>query len=169
MSLHQGQYNLQYVDDTLFFAKDDAIIDEHISILKPKQFELTNEGDVEAFLGVNAQRNLDSTIKMTQLNLIDTVIKLVGLEHESKQHKTPATIPPLHAHTNGVEQHTHWNYCSAIGMLTYLARNTRPDIKYAVHQCAQLQLNPKKAHKNAVKRICRYLNGTYTEHSMHHI
>ena len=45
-------------------------------------------------------------------------------------------------------------------MLTYLARNTRPDIEYAVHQCARFQCNPRKPHANAIKRIGRYLVGT---------
>ena len=45
-------------------------------------------------------------------------------------------------------------------MLTYLARNTRPDIEYAVHQCARFQIDPKAAHENAVKRIGRYLLGS---------
>ncbi len=48
-------------------------------------------------------------------------------------------------------------------MLTYLSRNTRPDIEYAVHQCARFQINPKKAHENAVIRIGRYLIGTRTK------
>ena len=45
-------------------------------------------------------------------------------------------------------------------MLTYLARNTRPDIEYAVHQCARFQSDPRKAHANAIKRIGRYLIAT---------
>ena len=51
-------------------------------------------------------------------------------------------------------------YRSAIGILIYLACNTRPDIEYAVHQCARFQIDPKKAHEIAVKRIARYLNGS---------
>ena len=45
-------------------------------------------------------------------------------------------------------------------MLTYLARNTRPDIEYAVHQCSRFQCEPRKPHGNAIKRIGRYLLGT---------
>ena len=45
-------------------------------------------------------------------------------------------------------------------MLTYLARNTRPDIEYDVHQCARFQVNPRKPHAAAIKRIGRYLIGT---------
>ena len=45
-------------------------------------------------------------------------------------------------------------------MLTYLARNTRPDIEYAVHQCARFQCDPREPHANAIKRIGRYLIAT---------
>ena len=45
-------------------------------------------------------------------------------------------------------------------MLTYLARNTRPAIEYAVHQCARFQCNPCKPHTNVIKRIGGHLVGT---------
>ena len=43
--------------------------------------------------------------------------------------------------------------------MLYLASNTRPDISFAVHQCAQFTHNTKVSHETAVKRICRYLQG----------
>ena len=45
-------------------------------------------------------------------------------------------------------------------MLTYLAKNTRLDIEYAVHQCARFQCDARKPHANSIKRIGRYLIGT---------
>jgi len=44
--------------------------------------------------------------------------------------------------------------------LLYLEKSTRPDISYAVHQCARHCANPKIQHIAAVKRIGRYLLGT---------
>jgi hypothetical protein len=41
-----------------------------------------------------------------------------------------------------------------------LEKSTRPDIAYAVHQCARFSSNPKKSHEAAVRRIVRYLQGT---------
>lgn len=73
---------------------------------------------------------------------------------------TPATSPPLHSDTGGNQREYTWSYRSAIGMLIYLARKTRPDTEYAVHTCARFQLDPKRSHENAVKRIGRYLLGT---------
>ena len=42
----------------------------------------------------------------------------------------------------------------------YLASNTRSDLYFAVHQCAQFTHNTKASHDTSVKRICRYLQGT---------
>lgn len=151
---------LLYVDDTLFFSAEDALIDKHISALQSLQFELTDEGDVDTFLGVKLTNNPDGSITMTQPSMTEQVLTALGLSNDSKCHKTPATSPPLHAYLDGAARTEKWNYRSVIGMLIYLAKNTRPDIEYAVHQCARFQLNPKKAHENAVKRIGRYLLGT---------
>ena len=41
-----------------------------------------------------------------------------------------------------------------------LASNTRPDISFAVHQCARFTHNIKESHETAVKKICRYLQDT---------
>ena len=153
-----------YVDDTIFLSESDEIIDKHISALKALNFDLTDEGDIDAFLGVQVERSLNkktgkvSHIKMSQPGLTQTICETLGLKPKESQGKeTPASSPPLHAHENGAERIEKWNYRSVIGMLIYLARNTRPDIEYAVHQCARFQLNPKRAHESAVKRIGRYL------------
>ena len=45
-----------YVDDTIFFSKEDTIIDKIITQLK-ESFELTDEGEVDAFLGIKITRN----------------------------------------------------------------------------------------------------------------
>ena len=50
-----------------------------------------------------------------------------------------------------------------IGCLNYLANNTRPDIQFAVHQCARYTHAPKRTHTLVVKRIICYLLGTRTK------
>jgi hypothetical protein len=54
----------------------------------------------------------------------------------------------------------HWEYRSVIGKLNFLEKSTRPDIAYAVHQCARFSANPKKSHALAIQHIVRYLVGT---------
>ena len=47
-----------------------------------------------------------------------------------------------------------------VGMMLYLAGSTRPEIAYAVHQCARFSHNPKQCHEVGLKHIVRYLQGT---------
>lgn len=147
-----------YVDDCLLFAKEDSILDSLISSLQ-SEFNLTTEGDVGAFLGVDIKRTSDGHIELVQPGLINKIITLCSLEDESNQHKTPST-DILHADPTGPEQEHAWSYRTLIGMLTYLSTSTRPDIAFAVHQCAHFSVAPKRIHEIAVCRIVRYLKGT---------
>ena len=45
-------------------------------------------------------------------------------------------------------------------MLLYLSNNSRPDIQFAVHQCARFNHSPRNSHAKAVKQIIRYLKAT---------
>ena len=47
-----------------------------------------------------------------------------------------------------------------IGETNYLAVTTRPDLIFAVYQCAKYIIDPTKPHENYVKSIGRYLNKT---------
>ena len=71
-----------YVDDTICWSPDDSKIDNTISELKELNFDLTNEGSVDSFLGINIDTTDDSTITMNQPALIETIIKTLGLELE---------------------------------------------------------------------------------------
>jgi hypothetical protein len=67
---------------------------------------------------------------------------------------------PLGSDLNGETFKEDWEYASVVGMLMFLANNTRPDISFATHQVARFTHNPKSSHGTAVKRIVRYLKGT---------
>ena len=120
-----------------------------------KDFDLTDEGDVDAFLGVQFDNLPDGKIKMTQTGLIEQILKDVGIQNESKAHSTPTLSEPLLPNEVASPFESKWSYRSLVGKLSYLAKNTRPDIEYAVHQCARYQSKPNKTHENAIKRICR--------------
>eukprot|EP00957_Ditylum_brightwellii_P098160 7478654-Ditylum_brightwellii.AAC.1 len=45
-------------------------------------------------------------------------------------------------------------------MMLYLSSHSRPDIQYAVLQCACFLSNPKASHQAALKQIGRYLKET---------
>jgi hypothetical protein len=53
-----------------------------------------------------------------------------------------------------------FHYRSVIGKLNFLEKSTRPDIAYAVHQCARFCEDPKRAHYDAVIHLAKYLAAT---------
>ena len=160
MFFGNGVILLAYVDDILVFGPDVQKINAALRSFEDAKMVFTEEQDVYAFLGVEVQRNNDTgEITLLQSGLIDKVIKAAGME-ESNSMKTPASSMPLYTDAEGDPMSDDWNYASIIGMLMYLASNSRPDIQFAVHQCVRFTHNPRQSHANGVKRILRYLSGT---------
>ena len=52
-------------------------------------------------------------------------------------------------------------YSSVVGSLMYVMMCIRPDICFPVGMVSRYQSNPWQAHWKAIKRILRYLKGTY--------
>ena len=81
---------------------------------------------------------------MTQTGLIDDIIHDLRLNTpltKYQKHNTPAT-EVLQSDSDKPAFNKQWSYCSIIGKLNFLAQNTRPDISFAVHQCAKFCNNP---------------------------
>jgi len=146
------------VDDCLLFSPSDSVLD-HLILDLQKDFKLTHEGDVGAYLGIDIQRHSDGSLELIQPGLIAKIISSAGLEDNSVQHDTPATTI-LHADLSGPAREHTWNYRALVGMLNYLASSSRLDIAFAVHQCARFCSHPKRSHELAIRRIVHYLKGT---------
>jgi hypothetical protein len=94
--------------------------------------------------------------------MIDKVLKAEGLE-DCNRCVTLACTTLVGSDSDGPAFREDWEYASIVGMLMYLADNTRPDIAYAVHQAARHTYIPRASHYVAIKRILRYLKGTRTK------
>jgi hypothetical protein len=151
---------LNYCDDQIWLSPDDKHIENYVKKLAELGYDLTLEpkGDMFGFLGIDFKHN-GSAIELTQVGLIQKVIKYTGME-KANSLPTPALKEPLGTDPNGEPFNEEWNYAAAIGMLLYISSNTRPDIQFAVHQAARFTHSPPKSHGQAVKRIVRYLAGT---------
>jgi hypothetical protein len=89
------------------------------------------------------------------------MVKKFGLE-TSKAKRTPfATHMKVAKDEEGKEVDISI-YRSMIGSLLYLTAS-HPDIAHAVGVCARYQANPKESHLNLVKRILKYIHGTYDQ------
>ncbi len=95
-------------------------------------------------------------VTFKQEGLIKKVLKYCGMEDCNKKW-TPASTTPLGMDPNSQRFDAKWEYATAIGMLLYLSTNSRPDIQYAVHQCARFMHTPKMSHQQAILCLCHYL------------
>ena len=152
---------LVYVDDTLFFATDQSHIDTVLNKLRDiHDMELEEEDDVAGFLGVHIKRNEDDgSIELTQTGLTKRVVEALGVETLPIV-QTPAAYGALPADKDGDPPQGTYNYASVVGMLQYLQAHSRPDITFAVSQCARYVHNPRRSHEIALERIGQYLRGT---------
>lgn len=156
--VHEKIICLTYVDDCLWFSLDEKCMDDMIEDID-KVLTLTVESkDVSAFLGIQFTRR-GETIELTQKGLIKRVIDAMDMA-DCNACDTPAEHKPLGKDPSGAAFSESWHYASVVGMLLYLSSNSRPDIAFAVHQCARFTHAPKQSHAKAVKRIVRYLKGT---------
>ena len=101
---------------------------------------------------------------MTQTGLIDSILDDLGLNSLTEKVITKNTPSSqiLHHDRDGEERHQSqkWSYRAIICKLNYIDMDTRPDISFAVHQCAKFFQDPKLLHEKAIKYIGRYLYKT---------
>ena len=149
-----------YVDDAGLAAKSKEQIDQLIQRLTSQGFELTREGTFSEYLGIKFVRNdIQRTFTLTQKGLISKIVNTTGLTN-CNGNWTPTTQLGLGIDPDGTPMQENWSYSSVVGMLLYLATNTRPDISFAVSQVARFNHSPKQSHASAVKTIVRYLHKT---------
>ena len=156
-----------YVDDCLFFSPDEADIDATIEDIKHCGMDLQVEDSVAGFLGVHIEREMEETtegvqekITLLQTGLTDRIITALGLNVKSNGAPTPAIAIPLDKDLDGEVFDHDFNYASVVGMCMYLCNNSRPDISFAVSQCARFTHNPTEKHALYLRRIGRYLLAT---------
>jgi hypothetical protein len=162
----EGIILVVYVDDAILISPFKTKINLEIESLK-REYDLTDEGELQDYLGIRFDRRDDGSLKLTQPRMIERVLEIVGLSKDGervKLHDTPASEHQmLDNNPDGAVRSQVWNYRSAVGCLSYIQAMIRPDITMAVQQCARFCNNPQRDHEEAVKRICRYLLKTKDE------
>jgi hypothetical protein len=130
-----------------------------IENLKKDDISLHKEGTAEGYLSVDIQKE-GNKIALLQERLTKRIISALGLDCKySTPVNTPAENAALGRDLEGKEASGSVNYASVVGMLLYLG-HSRPDISFAMHQCARYTHSPKQSHEDALKQIGRYLKGT---------
>jgi hypothetical protein len=102
---------------------------------------------------------------MSQTGLIDAVTESAHIPKGRLKNTPPPATEILHADKEGLARQKSWRYPSVIGQLNYLAQNARPDISFAVHQCARFPKNPRLYTKKPLNESVTTCNAQETNHS----
>ena len=154
-----------YVDDIVVATSNDRDAQAIVDSLKEK-FNTNDLGPLEYILGMRVDISDDRhririsqdayvTNMLNELGLQDLEIRNVPMRPNIKLSKEMSP-----QEDSEKERMSHIPYRKAIGKLIYLTISTRPDIAFAVNQCARFMSDPGMAHWEAVLDIFRYLKGT---------
>ena len=163
--LYRGEnVYILYPDDYILAGPDLEEIEQVLKDLKKANLEVTDEGNIEDFLGVNIEMK-EGKIKLSQPHLIEQGIKDLGLNHDKVLTKPipAASSKILYAHKESPPFHDSLHYISVIIKLNYLERSCRPDIAYIVHQYARLSIYPRREHGQALRWLGKYLKDNVNE------
>jgi hypothetical protein len=150
-----------YTDDSILAGPDKKELDKVVKDMKQAKLDITVEGDLADFLGINISREKDGTIHLLQPHLIEQIMEQLQITDKGVKTKNilmkSSTL--LSRHSDSPDFDKNFHYRSVIGKLNYLEKGSRPDISHATHQCVWFCEDPKKEHGDAVHWLGRYLKG----------
>ena len=82
-----------YTDDSILAGPNQDEIEQVLKELKEAKLNITDEGDVKDFLGVNIKKHNDGTVHMTQPHLIDQILKDLNMNGDDVKSRI---LQPLH-------------------------------------------------------------------------
>ena len=122
-----------YTDDSILFAPTQKEVDNCIADIQAAGLNITVEGDVKDFLGVNIERLPNGTVKFSQPHLINKILKALRIDAKTTPKDTPAASSGILSRgTKSTPFDQSFHYRSVIGMLNYLDAGSRSDVAYSV-------------------------------------
>ena len=96
-----------YVDDVLIFSPKKLWIDLFIKSLMDgcENFELTDEGNIDKYIGVEISKHRDGTHELKKPHLTRRIVEELNLAQvETQKRPTPVSSPLLHKDLDGKER-----------------------------------------------------------------
>ncbi|WVZ97964.1 hypothetical protein U9M48_043459 [Paspalum notatum var. saurae] len=143
-----------YVDNIIFGGSSHALVSSFAEQMS-REFEMSLMGELQFFLRLQIKQGPKGTF-VHQAKYKRDILKKFEMG-DSKPMTTPmSTNTALDEDGEAVDQK---EFRGMIGSLLYQTA-TRLDIQFAVCLCARYQASPRTSHRQAVKRIFRYLKVT---------
>ena len=149
-----------HVDDALVAGKDEFV--QEVKGFLASKLPIKDLGPPKDWCGLTVASSADG-ISVSQGAYVRKLLQKFGMEN-CRPAPSPTTAERLNVDDPASEEErasmVSIPYREAVGALTWLYINTRPDIMFAVHQVARRTADPTPAAWRAVKRIFRYLSAT---------
>ncbi|GKC57479.1 retrotransposon protein, putative, ty1-copia subclass [Tanacetum coccineum] len=125
-----------------------------------------NLGEAAYILGIKIICDISKRlIALSQSAYLEKTLKKFKMENSKKRY-IPMMEKPDYRKSQGaktpieVQRMQRVPYASAIGLIMYAVRCTRPDVAFAKNLCSRFQQNPREIYWTAVKTILKYLRNT---------
>jgi len=95
------------------------------------------------------ENELDGTVKLSKKGLTRRIVEALQIEN-LRPKQTPAAREALVADKEGEAADGTYRFPSFVGILQYVRSHSRPEITFAVSQCARLTQSPRRSHEVAL-------------------
>jgi hypothetical protein len=150
-----------FVDDLLVTGNSVAEITE-VKKRMNERFILTDQGQLEYYLGVEISRVDENTLLLHQTAYVKKILNNFNMS-DCNSVKTPLPRDmnlSLMDSPDEVDPKLQSMYRAIVGSLMYLYQWTRPDLGFAVTFLSRYLHKPGEKHLLAAKHVLRYLKGT---------
>jgi len=164
----KGIVILCHVDDFLILGENEAIIDSVLEEVSLK-VKLQALGEFSTFLGIEFslemnERGLNKpglnkpikgykSLRLHQAKYVRNMLKRFGKEHLTPVSTQVQERVKLQKATSDPSKEDLNLYQQQVSSLLFLSTKTRPDISFAVNNCARYMSKPDKSHFKALDRI----------------
>jgi hypothetical protein len=145
-----------YVDDIGFGGSSNSLVARFAEDMS-REFEISMIGELQFFLGLQIKQSKEGTF-VHKAKYTKDIVRKFKMEDSKAMVTLMSTTTALDADEEG-EHVDQKEYRSMIGSLLYLTA-TRTGIQFSVCMCTRFQASPRTSHRQAVKRIFRYLHHT---------
>jgi hypothetical protein len=145
---------LVHVDDMIMSSQNENFIDEMATKIS-SNFELKSMGFINRFLGINVIKDEQNNYKINQSHYIEKIAETFDLT--DAKHSPYPLDPGYYKIECDTPFLDNTKYRQIIGMLMYIAINSRPDIATSVNILSQKLVSPSNLDWNEAQRIVKYL------------
>jgi hypothetical protein len=149
-----------YVDDITIMSTSVATIQKAKKLIEDN-FMIKDQGRITRIIGMEVE-HFNNGLVLTQKSYLREVVAKQGMEkcNGNRIPLEPGAVGTLTGEQEGDHLvDNHW-YRSIVGELLYATVCTRPDLSFVVNLCARNVEKPTERHRNAIKKILRYVKSS---------